>query len=72
MSEELWSGEDGCPWDLLGKHVPEVANEFLLARWLTMVLCNHSLPLPSVRSAFEQACCWSWQHFVHLLRGLLQ
>ncbi|DBA92837.1 TPA: hypothetical protein ACH3X1_003018 [Trebouxia sp. C0004] len=30
MSEELWSGEDGRPWDVLGKHVPEVANEFLL------------------------------------------
>jgi len=47
MSEELWSGEDGRPWDTLGKHVPEVAKEFLLGRWPTMVLCNHVCVLVS-------------------------
>ncbi len=56
MSEELWSGEDGRPWDILGKHVPEVANEFLLGRWLTMVLCNHVCVLVSWDAVSRWLC----------------
>lgn len=50
MSEELLSGEGGRPWDALGNHVPEVANEFLLGRWLPMVLCNHVCVLVSLHA----------------------
>ena len=57
MSEELWSGEDGRPWDVLGKHVPEVANEFLLGGWQHFVrlLCWLVAMTPSAAVMTERS-----------------